>query len=153
MSLNHFHRSGDTMAGDMSVADALAAVPMFSGLSKKLLKTLQSNGKEISFKEGAKIVEQGGMGVGFFLIVDGQVEVRKGAKVLAKLSKGQFFGEMSLIDDQPRSADVYAVKPTKCFALTTWSFSGILKSNPEMALPLLKEVVKRLRTAQSTPAS
>ena len=141
------------MAGGLSVADALANVPIFSGLNKKLLKTLENSGKEVSFKQGATIVEQGGMGVGFFMILEGQVEVRKGGKVLAKLSKGQFFGEMSLIDDQPRSADVVAVQPTRCYALTTWSFSGILKGNPEMALPLLKEVVKRLRTAQSTPAS
>ncbi|MBI3859608.1 MAG: cyclic nucleotide-binding domain-containing protein [Thaumarchaeota archaeon] len=141
------------MVGDLAVTDALANVPFFSGLNKKLLKTIENNGKEVDFKQGVTVVKQGDLGVGFFLILDGQVEVRKGGKVLAKLSRGQFFGEMSLVDDMPRSADVVAVQPTRCFALTTWSFSGILKANPEMAMPLLKEVVKRLRSAQSAPTS
>ncbi len=141
------------MAGELEVSTALGKVPFFSGLSKKLLKTIVNSGREVSFKEGSTIVRQGGMGVGFFLILDGQVEVKKGGKVLAELSPGQFFGEMSLIDDQPRSADVVATAPTRCFGLTSWSFSGILKSNPEMAMPILQEVVKRLRTAQSAPAS
>lgn len=141
------------MADHTEISAALGNVPFFSGLGAKLLKTIAQSGKEVSFKSGTMIVKQGGMGVGFFLILDGQVEVQKGGKVLAKLSKGQFFGEMSLIDDQPRSADVVATQPTRCFGLTSWTFSGILKENPEMAMPILKEVVKRLRTAQSSATS
>ncbi len=96
------------------------------------------------------------MGVGFYLILDGKAEVRKKGKVLASLQKGQFFGEMSLIDEQPRSADVVAVAPTRCWALSSWSFSSIVKTNPEIAMSMLKEMVKRLRTSQSSqnePAS
>ncbi len=141
------------MAGDLTASDALGSVPFFSGLDKKLLKTIVANGKEIQYKAGDTIVRQGEVGVGFFLILQGQVEVRSNGKVLATLSTGGFFGEMSLIDDQPRSANVVAVQPTKCFALTTWSFSSILSSHPEIAMPILKEVVKRLRTAQSAPTS
>ena len=141
------------MADDREVLAHLGNVPFFSGLGGKLLKTIANSGKEISFNAGVTIVKQGRMGVGFFLILDGQVEVQKGGKVLAKLSKGQFFGEMSLIDDMPRSADVVAVQPTRCFGLTSWTFSGILKENPEMAMPILKEVVKRLRAAQISPTS
>ena len=141
------------MADDREVLAHLVNVPFFSGLSGKLLKTIARSGKELSFNAGVTIVRQGAMGVGFFLILDGQVEVQKGGKVLAKLSKGQFFGEMSLIDDSPRSADVVAVEPTRCFGLTSWTFSGILKENPEMAMPMLKEVVKRLRAAQASPTS
>jgi CRP/FNR family cyclic AMP-dependent transcriptional regulator len=90
------------------------------------------------------------MGVGFYLILDGRAEVRKGSRVLATLGRGQFFGEMSLIDEQPRSADVVAVSPTKCWALSSWAFDSIVKSNPEIALLMLKEMVKRLRAAQSS---
>lgn len=93
------------------------------------------------------------MGVGFYMVLEGKVEVRKGSKVLATLSRGQFFGEMSLVDEQPRSADVIAVQPTKCFTLSTWVFSALVKQHPELAMPMLRELAKRLRAAQSSPVS
>jgi CRP-like cAMP-binding protein len=128
-------------------------VPFFSGLNARDRKTLLAQGKEMFYKAGSTIVTEGTTGVGFFLILDGKAEVRKKGKVLATLSKGQFFGEMSLIDDLPRSADVIALQPTKCWAITSWSFASVIKVHPELALGMLKEVVKRLRAAQSSPAS
>jgi CRP-like cAMP-binding protein len=141
------------MAGSPDVTSALASVPFFTGLDQKQLKTMASSGKEFSYKTGDAIVEEGTMGIGFYLVLDGKVEVRKGSKVLATLSKGQFFGEMSLIDEEPRSADVVAVQPTKCFTLSTWVFSSLVKQHPELAMPMLKELAKRLRAAQSSPTS
>ena len=141
------------MAGPSDTVAALAGVPFFEGLGEKTLKSIASSGKEISYKDGNKIVDEGVSGVGFYLILDGKAEVRKGSRVLATLGKGQFFGEMSLIDGQPRSADVVAAAPTRCWALTTWAFSGLLKDHPEIALPMLKEMVKRLRAAQSSESS
>jgi CRP/FNR family transcriptional regulator, cyclic AMP receptor protein len=135
------------------ISSALSKVPFFSGLDDKFLKVIAQTGKELSYKPGTMIVKQGEMGIGFYLVLDGQVEVSKAGKVLAKLSRGEFFGEMSLIDDQPRSADVVASAPTRCFALSSWAFSGLMKEHPEMAMPILKEVVKRLRTAQTSPTS
>jgi CRP-like cAMP-binding protein len=131
----------------------IGSVPFFSGLDPKIIKELLSQGQQLSFKAGDNIVTEGTSGVGFFLILEGSAEVRKKEKVVARLSKGQFFGEMSLVDDMPRSADVVAVQPTKCWAITSWSFSALLKLHPELALGMLKEVVKRLRAAQSSPTS
>jgi len=141
------------MASSPDVASALRTVPFFSGLNAKQLKIVAESGKELSYKSGDMIVQEGTMGVGFYMVIDGRVEVRKGSKALAKLSKGQFFGEMSLIDDEPRSADVVAIQPTKCFTLSTWVFSALIKQYPELALPMLKELAKRLRGAQSSPTS
>ena len=131
----------------------IGSVPFFSSLNAKDKKRLLAQGKEISYKAGNTIVAEGTTGVGFFLILEGKAEVRKKGKVLATLSKGQFFGEMSLIDDLPRSADVIALQPTKCWAITSWSFASLIKAQPKLALGMLKEVVKRLRAAQSSPAS
>ena len=141
------------MAGSSDTVSLLATVPFFASLDEKRRKAMASNGKEQSYKQGDKIVEEGATGVGFFLILNGNAEVRKGGKVLAKLGKGQFFGEMSLIDGSPRSADVVAAEPTTCWVLTSWAFESLVKLNPEIALVMLKEMVKRLRSAQGTPAS
>jgi CRP-like cAMP-binding protein len=131
----------------------LDSVPFFSGLGEKKRKAIATQGKELSYRAGDVIVDEGTTGVGFYLILDGKAEVRKGSRTLATLGKGQFFGEMSLIDEQPRSADVVAVASTRCWALTSWAFAGLVKAYPDIALQMLKEMVKRLRSAQSSPTS
>jgi CRP/FNR family transcriptional regulator, cyclic AMP receptor protein len=141
------------MPGSSDTSSVLAAVPFFTGLNQKQLRMIADSGKEMSYKPGDTIVEEGTMGVGFYLILDGKVEVKKKDKVLANLSRGQFFGEMSLIEEQPRTADVLAVQPTKCLTISTWVFSALMKQHPELALPMLKELAKRLRIAQSSPTS
>ena len=141
------------MAGNPDAGTMIGSVPFFSNIDDKARKALLANGKEMTYKPGDTIVTEGTTGVGFFLILDGSAEVRKKGKVLATLSKGQFFGEMSLIDDMPRSADVVALQPTKCWAITSWSFASLLKVHPELAVGMLKEVVKRLRAALSSPTS
>ena len=141
------------MASTPDASSMIGTVPFFSGLNTKDRKRLLAQGKEMSYKAGNTIVTEGTTGVGFFLILEGKAEVRKKGKVLATLSKGQFFGEMSLIDDLPRSADVIALQPTKCWAITSWSFASLIKVQPELALGMLKEIVKRLRAAQSSPTS
>jgi len=138
------------MAAGSEAATMLANVPFFASLDGKRRKALASDGKDHSYKAGETIVGEGASGVGFYLILDGKVEVRRGNRLLASLGKGQFFGEMSLIDDQPRSADVIAVAPTRCWALSYWAFNSTVKANPEVALVMLKELVKRLRAADSS---
>ena len=139
--------------GASDAAALMGTVPYFEGLNEKTRRDIANEGKVISYEAGKMIVGEGGAGLGFYLVLDGKVEVRKGTKVLATLGRGQFFGEMSLIDGQPRSADVFAVTPARCWVLVSWNFAGLLKAHSEVALPMLKELVKRLRAAQSSPAS
>ncbi len=153
MGLNEQERVETRMAGAPDAATLIGGVPFFSGLDDKKRKSIASQGKELSYKAGDTIVDEGAMGVGFYLILDGKAEVRKGGRILATLGKGQFFGEMSLIDEQPRSADVVAVSPTKCWALSSWAFASMVKTNPEIPMTMLKEMVKRLRAAQNSPTS
>ena len=132
--------------GPKSISGAVfASVPIFSALDSKELEAIAKAGKQQSYGAGQNIVEQGATGVGFFFVLDGDVEVRQKGKTLAKLGKGQFFGEMALIDGQPRTADVVAVGPTECFALSAWSFASLVKTEPKIALGVMKELVKRLR--------
>jgi CRP/FNR family transcriptional regulator, cyclic AMP receptor protein len=133
------------------LASRLVAVPLFAGLDHKELETIAESGREVSFEAGKKILQQGERGLAFLLILDGSVEVNKDGKRLAKLGKGQFFGEMTVIDDQPRSADVVAIEPTTCFGLTAWSFDAVIGSNPSIAKQIMKELVRRLRQLEDSP--
>jgi CRP/FNR family transcriptional regulator, cyclic AMP receptor protein len=133
------------------LASRLVAVPLFAGLDDRELKTIAESGREVSFEAGKKILQQGERGLAFLLILDGSVEVNKDGKRLAKLGKGQFFGEMTVIDDQPRSADVVAIEPTTCFGLTAWSFDAVIGSNPSIAKQIMKELVRRLRQVENSP--
>ena len=132
------------------VTSALASVPLFSGFSQKQIRLVTESGREYRYKAGTTIVEDGSIGEGFYMVLSGKVDIRKGQRVLATLSNGQFFGEMSLIDGEPRSADVIAVQPTECFTLSTESFQALIKRHPELVLLMFRELAKRLRAAQSS---
>jgi CRP-like cAMP-binding protein len=128
------------------VAALLKGVPLFSALSEKHLQAVMKTAKEVDFAPGKPIVKEGDPSkVGFFLILDGQVEVRTGAKTLSSLGVGQFFGEMAVLDGQPRSADVVPVTPTKCLVLASWDIKTLLTTHPDIAHAIIGELTRRLR--------
>jgi CRP-like cAMP-binding protein len=127
-----------------TIVEMLQRAPLWSGLTEKELKVVARSFKELKYDPGDMIVRKGEGGVGFYLIAEGSVEVRSDGNVLSKLGPGQFFGEMAILDGQPRSADVVALEPSRCLALTSWSFKSIVSSHPKMALKLLQESVRRL---------
>lgn len=124
----------------------LKKVPLFSGFDDRYLSRILKTSREREFAAGTPILREGEQSnVGLYLILDGQVEVRKGDQVLSRLGAGQFFGEMALLDDQPRSADVVATAPTKCLVLSRWDFKGLIKAYPDIALGIMQELARRLR--------
>ncbi len=127
----------------------LAQVPLFAGLGNKRIKTIAGSfARERSYDAGEVIEKEGDFGVAFYLITNGSVEVLGGKKVLSKLGRGQFFGEMALIDKQPRSATVVAVEPgTKCLLMTVWSFRALLETDPKLATGVMRVLARRLREA------
>jgi CRP-like cAMP-binding protein len=128
------------------IIEMLEKSSLWSGLSKKDLKSIVKLSKERTYETGDVIVRKGEGGVGFYLILEGSVEIRSDGKTIAKLDAGQFFGEMSVIDNQPRSADVVAVEPSRCLILSAWSFNALISENPKIALKMLQEFVRRLRS-------
>ncbi|MEW6216309.1 MAG: cyclic nucleotide-binding domain-containing protein [Candidatus Bipolaricaulota bacterium] len=129
-----------------SVAEMLKDVPLFSSFNDKHLQAVAKTAKEMEFESGTPIVKEGDRSkVGFFLILEGQVEVRRGTKVVSRLGSGQFFGEMAVLDGQPRSADVVAVTPTKCLVLASWDIKGLITTYPDIAHEIIGELTRRLR--------
>jgi len=132
------------------LAETIGSIPLFSGLDKKDRERVTGAGREVTFEKGKTILREGEPGLALLLILEGKVEVRKKGKLLSTLENGGFFGEMTVIDDKPRSADVVAVAPTTCFGLTSWAFAGLVRTYPEIALAVMKELVRRLREVQET---
>ncbi len=125
----------------------VSRVPLFANLGKKHLNYISEVGRRSSYDPGEKIVKKGEEGNGLYLILEGEVEVRSGDRVLASLGKGNFFGEIALFDSQPRSADIVAVSRTTCFGITARSFERILQKEPKIVQGIIRELARRLRKA------
>jgi CRP/FNR family transcriptional regulator, cyclic AMP receptor protein len=133
------------------LVEMLRKVPLFSGLDMQELESVVGAGREVSFEPGQKIITEGEPGLSFLLVLKGKTEVRKRGKRIAVVEPGGFFGEMTVFDDRPRSADVVAVEPTECFGIASWSFFPVLRSNPSVAIGIIKELVRRLRQLEEKP--
>lgn len=130
---------------DDLVVDMLEKCTLWSGLDTQDLKAIVKISKQQKFQSGETIVKKGDEGTGFYLVLDGAVEIRSDRKILSKLGPGQFFGEMSVVDTQPRSADVAAVEPSRVLFLSSWSFKSLISERPRIAVKMLQEFVRRLR--------
>lgn len=137
-------------SADDAVIEMLQRTPLWSGLSKQDLKLIAKLSHDRKFESGYTIVTKGEAGIGFYLILEGSVEVRSGGKTLSKLGPGQFFGEMSIIDNQPRSADVVAIEASRVLILSAWSFKTLISDNPKIALKMMQEFVRRLRNTDKS---
>jgi len=133
-----------------SVIEMLQNTPLWSGLTKQDLGLVARSSEERDFESGRTIVSKGEPGSGFYLILEGAVEVRSNGKTLSKLGPGQFFGEMSILNNQPRSADVVTVEPSRILFLSALSFKTLLFANPKIALTMLQEFGRRLRNTDGS---
>jgi CRP-like cAMP-binding protein len=130
--------------GDAETVRLLQKVPIFSGLTPKQLASMARDGKERTFPPGASVVKEGDQGVAFYLVLEGRVDVRRKSRKLASLGPGQFFGEMALFADQPRSADVIAAESTKVLVLARWDFWGFAMGTPKVLRSIVEEIAHRL---------
>ena len=125
----------------------LAGCPLFTGIDPEGLQALADKAAQIDFPAGHVIARQGEIGTGFFVVIDGRVRVVRDAAVIATLGPGEFFGELSVLDRQPRNAMVTAEVPTTCLALASWDFETVLLEQPRLTLAILRGVAVRLRQA------
>jgi len=133
--------------------DHLAQVPLFSTCSRKDLQKLGKASDEIEVKAGKVLVEEGKHGHEFFLIEDGTAAVKRNNRKVATLGRGQFFGELSLLDRGPRSATVVADTDMTLVVLGQREFLGVIDEVPAMAHKLLAALAGRLREADSRALS
>ena len=141
----------------MAVEDTLAKVELFSELPRRDLARVAKGTIVRQFKKGDVIVREGDLGVAFYVIGKGRVEVVKGlsdgrGQVIAKLGPDDFFGEMSLFDNQVRSHSVRATEDTECVILTKWDFNAELTApGGRIATAMLAILARRLRSVSEAP--
>src|SRR6188768_1670419 len=136
----------------LSPMEVLRKVPLFSGLSESDLAAFADLTRERSYPKGSVIVFEDDPGDALYLVATGQVKVvligEDGREViLSVLGEGSFFGEMALIDDQPRSAHVIAMTDATVLMLRREDFQARLRRSPEIAIGLVRELSRRLRRA------
>ena len=128
--------------------ERIRSVPLFSDFGDKELQRVAAIAKEVEFPAGKVIAKQGETGVGFHMIVDGEVTVSVEGIEHAKLGPGSYFGEISLIDGGPRSATVTAATDLKTVSVTSWDFNVLLDQFPELSRQLLIQLCRRLREVE-----
>jgi len=131
----------------VDIEAALAATPLLSSLDRKTIKRLAEQGKHRAYAPGETIVREGAPASALYIILTGKVHVERGegeGAPVAYLGPGDFFGELALIEEHPRSATVVADTDTDCILFVAWEFTALLKEYPEMAIPLMNALIARL---------
>lgn len=136
----------------------LQNVPLFSQLTPVDLQRVEEVARERAYPKNSVILFEDDPGDSLFVVKQGQVKVvligEDGREViLSVLGEGQFFGEMALLDDEPRSAHVIAMEDSTLVVLRREDFQGILLQSPALALALLRELTRRLRRADEKVGS
>lgn len=145
----------DQMEQSLLSVDNLKINSAFKYVADMNLNAILKMCREEKFPANSVIFQENTRGERLYLILDGRVKISKVTKygaetILAHLSKGDFFGEMELLDDQPRSARTTAVENTACASISKQDFDNLLKSNNIIQLNILKSITKRLRSADGT---
>ncbi len=128
--------------------EILGGIPLFATVSKRGLRALAKAAHDVTYEPGTRLASQDELGVTFFVVVEGEVDVVVDGQRRARLGPRDYFGEMSIIDRSPRSADVVAVSQVRCLVFTQWQFRPFLKDNPDVAWSMLEVLVRRLREVQ-----
>jgi CRP/FNR family transcriptional regulator, cyclic AMP receptor protein len=126
--------------------EILRNVGLFESLSDRDIKRLADAFKERAFSEGDVILSEGKGGVGFYVIGGGTVNYSVNGKEVGSGGPGDYFGEVALISDSPRSATVTAATEVTVYGMTLWDFRALVQENPEVASELLQVMAKRHST-------
>ena len=131
------------MARDGKV-DLMRRVPLFAKLRGKALQEVASIADEIDLPKGKELARQGDRGREFFILLDGEAEVRKDGRRVNTLTRGEFFGEIALVTRMPRTASVTASTPVRALVITERDFTALIKRSPEISKSIIEALGERL---------
>lgn len=124
--------------------DVLKRIPLFEDLTRKELAELARCSEDVEVPAGKVLCKEGEIGQEFFVIMEGEAEVTRRGRHLATESKGEFFGEISLLEKSPRVATVTAKTTLRFFVLTGRDFRHLLDTNPRVTRKMLHTLARRV---------
>jgi len=127
--------------------ELIKRVPLFANCSKHELEEIAHIADEIDLNEGKEMTREGSRGREFFVLLEGDADVTKDGQSINKLRAGDFFGEIALVSDTPRTATVTATSPVRALVITDRSFRRLLDESPEIQRKVLVELAERLAPA------
>lgn len=135
------------MAEQDQIADELAGFALFADLSTPQLQGVAHIFEETIFQDGERALRQGMTGTGLFLILEGDASVRVDGEERARLARGEFFGEVSILLGEPPVADIVAVGTLRCLVLAGPAVHKFLLGHPSLMYRMLQASARRLRNA------
>ncbi len=124
--------------------ELIRQVPLFSRCSRAELKEIAKLADEIDLRQGKDMTREGAPGREFFVLLDGTADVRKKGRKINTLGAGDFFGEISLVSRQPRTATVTATSPVRALVVTDYSFRHLLDESPQIKTKVMEAMAERL---------
>jgi CRP-like cAMP-binding protein len=126
----------------------LQRVPLFSGFDEAELRRVAELARIVEVPAGQEMTHTGAAGDAFFVIIDGTVAVETPAGTRRRLQPGEFFGEMSLIDGEPRSATITAITDLRLLVVDRLHFWRVLDEMPDLTRRILTELSRRVRSLE-----
>jgi CRP/FNR family transcriptional regulator, cyclic AMP receptor protein len=126
------------------IDEHLAVVPLFEGLSKQQLRRISRLMTRLDWPAGKVLTREGEHGDEFVIVLEGEVEVRQGDRVVATRGPGEYVGEIALLDKRPRTATVVATTPVLVEVLSRREFMSLLAEAPELSEQILATMAQRL---------
>jgi CRP-like cAMP-binding protein len=133
------------MATNKQLLTALAAVPLFEGLSRRQLKQVADLAEIATYMAGATLVKEGEEGDSFFVILTGEAKVQVKGRTVNRAIPGDHFGEISLLDGGVRTASVVSETPLTVLLILRPAFQKLLKKDPSLSMQLLRSMARLVR--------
>ena len=123
----------------------LKKVPLFADLDDRELEQIASSMRERRFDAGDSVTQEGAGGVGFFVVEEGEADVTVGGETRGSVGPGDYFGEIALINESPRTATLTARTDMLCYGMTPWDFRPLVESNSTIAWKLLTAMADKMK--------
>jgi CRP-like cAMP-binding protein len=124
--------------------ELIKKVPLFSKLSKKGLEEVAHIADELDLPKGKVMAAEGDRGREFFVLLEGEADVKKGDKSINTMHEGDFFGEIALVTKMPRTASVTATTDVRVLVITERDFGSLLKHSPEVGRGVAEALAERV---------
>jgi CRP-like cAMP-binding protein len=130
--------------GENKKMELIRKAPLFARCSRTEMKEIVKLADEIDLREGKEMTREGSPGREFFVLLEGTADVKKNSRKLNTLGPGDFFGEIALVSQAPRTATVVATSPVRALVITDRSFRRLLEDSPQVKTKVMEAMAMRL---------